>query len=168
MNKQKASIALVMVFGGLALLFNNCSNVGFSEVPVNSVVESSPADDGEPAPDTPALVAPVSTLTPADQVVQADPPEEVVVVPPLEDQAPLLSQPIIPVTALIDDQNLFEVYKCPNSDGKVMICHFPQGTNPPITECIGKTAVSTHFNHSREVIINGVTTTLVDYLGPCR
>jgi hypothetical protein len=141
--KPKVLTILMATLTGLATLaFNNCSDVEFSDVPAD-VVQSSPNVPG-------------SDLSNQEEqeILDRLPPEEVL-------------NPR-PITDLIDHPELFDLYRCPDSDG-VVICHFPDNVEAQHTQCVGRPAVPTHYDHVREYSLDGsANKTIQDYLGPCR
>lgn len=177
-NKWQAFSGIVALLAAVGLTYNNCTPVSVAEAPaaVQSLAESSVAGNNPAQPSdvdpVPAIPDPAAVLDPEHSHPETD-----VVIPTPEEQLDVVNnlppdlqtaEPI-PVTELIENPDLFEVFKCSSKDDSVMICHYPQGTSPPNTQCIGRPAVSTHFGHSRTVTLtDGSTKTLVDYLGPCR
>lgn len=148
MSKLRIAGLLMVGFGVLAFGFNNCSQVDFAQAPEKPVDAASIA---EPA----AEVGTTLDQTTIEEIIAQLPPEEVDV--------------IRPVTDLDNDPTLYDIYKCPNSDG-VVICHFPNEVEASATKCVGRSAVKSHYDHIRNY--TSATTnepkTIGDYLGPCR
>ncbi len=151
MNKTQVIGSVLGAFIFLALAFNNCSKVDVAdsaELPSNlSNQMQIPTENPEGS---------LPTLEEQNELLGSLPP------------SPENSEPI-PVTELIQHPELFEIYACAGGGSDVMICHFPESSNPPNTICIGRSAVTTHFSHFREVSQpDGSLKKLSDYLGPCR
>ena len=138
MSKVKATIVALAIVAPLLLAFNNCGEVGFKDA--GGV--------------TTEVVGTSLSTEEADAILAALPP------------AVLTDEPRA-VTDLELDPTLFAVYKCPDSDG-VVICHFPENVEAYGTKCIGRAAVSSHYDHIRHYEMDGVSKTIGDYLGPCR
>jgi hypothetical protein len=132
-----AALALVTLFA-----FNNCGDVSFKDV-------------AKPTGDTTGASTDGSGLT--DQATQ----DLINRLPPEEVTTPR------PITDLITNPELYERYKCPDSDG-VVICHFPDNVEAQVTQCIGRPAVDTHYDHVRDYNLGAGDKTIQDYLGPCR
>jgi hypothetical protein len=69
----------------------------------------------------------------------------------------------IPLRDVIDNPALLDQFACVEGDlSSVEICHFPEGSGNSHTQCIGRAAVDTHYDHVYP------ETGEFDYLGPCR
>lgn len=140
-------IQICILFGLLSILllfgFNNCgSEVGFKDI---ESVEKSGSDalDEDVQPATEEQIA---------EVVADIPQEELDVLRPVSD--------------LENDPSLLELYACDSSS--VLICHFPNNVEGQHSTCIGINAVTTHYDHIRQYLVDGETRQIGDYLGPCR
>jgi hypothetical protein len=143
MTKAKVIGSLMVGFGILAFGFNNCSKVDFEAMP-EKVVAAQTLDDGT-----------VIDQGDVDDLITRLPPGEV--------------DTLRPITDLENDPTLFDTYKCPDSDG-VVICHFPNEVEASATKCVGRPAVSSHYDHIRTYVSPSTnqSKTISDYLGPCR
>lgn len=146
MNKTQAFVVICVVSTLLLFGFNNCgSDVQFA--PIEDAVSQSSTGSGGSDSD----VAP-ATQDQIDQVTSNIPPED------LENPRP--------ITDLLNDPSLFDTYACDSTS--VLICHFPNNVEAQGTSCIGRSAVTSHYSHTREYIVDNDVRTISDYLGPCR
>jgi hypothetical protein len=143
--RAKIFLALFAISGAILLAFNNCSEVAFEkgEVAASGSPQSPAGDSGG------------GGLTPDEiqDIIDTLPPEEIDTPRPISD--------------LENDPTLYDRYKCPDSDG-VIICHFPENVEAQVTQCVGRPAVSTHYDHIRNYVKDSLNKTIGDYLGPCR
>ncbi len=132
----------MIAFGVLAFGFNNCSQVDF--VAEREKLTSQTLDDGT-----------VIDQDDVDDLITRLPPGEI--------------DTLRPITDLEKDPTLYTTYKCPTSDG-VVICHFPSEVEASATKCVGRPAVSSHYDHVRDYVspTTNLPKTIGDYLGPCR
>jgi hypothetical protein len=139
--RVKVFALFLAIIGAALLAFNNCSEVGFQNTPESKSVAPTGSGGGDLSQDE------------IDDIISRLPPDEV-------------NNPI-PVSELENDPTLYDRYKCPDSDG-VVICHFPDNVEDQHTQCIGRPAVPTHYDHIRDYVKDGATKEIGDYLGPCR
>jgi hypothetical protein len=153
MTRSRAMTVIVLTLGMAMASFNNCSDVGFSPAP-EDVANLNTNNINN---DTNSNINTNNDTSISDQDAQN-----------LIDQIPLdeLNNPR-PITDLLTDPGLYDRYKCPDSDG-VVICHFPDNVEAQVTQCIGRAAAQTHFDHIRTYIKDNVEKQISDYLGPCR
>lgn len=141
MSKYKAILMVTLLLVPVLAVFNNCGQaVGFKKA--TNEIESL---DSLSTPLTPEELAEVEARIPS--VPQNEEPR--------------------PVSDLEDDPALYELYKCPNSDG-IVICHFPENVQAFSTQCVGRSAVKTHFDHIRQYSVGAELQLIGDYLGVCR
>lgn len=144
---MKKILIFVIAGFGVAALFNNCSKVGFSEaVPGGSATSLSSAsgDEGSPV-----------NASDAD-LLRNLPPEEQGIYRPISD----LEDPV-------EGARLAEIYRCPDNNSGILLCHFPSSQDAEHTICVGSVnAALTHSGHELTVDANGMVQG--DYLGPCK
>jgi hypothetical protein len=142
MSKKIALGTIATLICVVLFAFNNCSDVSFKESDnsSSSVNTTGPSGSG-------------LTDQTTQELINRLPPEEV-------------TNPR-PITDLITNPELYERYKCPDSDG-VVICHFPDNVEAQVTQCVGRPAVDTHYDHVRNYNLGAGDKTIQDYLGPCR
>jgi len=138
MNKAKVMASVAVVSLGL-VFFNNCSDVGFQKT----------ASEAERAASASSFT---DLAEEAQDILERVPPEQI-------------DDPV-PVSELERDPSLYDLYSC--GDSGVMICHFPENVEAQSSNCVGRSAVRTHYDHIRQYIYNGVQKQIGDYLGPCR
>jgi hypothetical protein len=146
MNKTKILAGLALAVVVTSVGFNNCGKVSFTKAP--AVVAKLGAIE-EPSEDGDGIVLNDVEI---QEVITQIPPEQLDVIHPVSD--------------LETDPGLYDVYKC--GDTSVVICHFPNNVEDSHSTCVGRNAVSTHYDHIRSYVRTGVTKTIGDYLGPCR
>lgn len=148
MSKLQVAGYLMIGFGVLAFGFNNCSQVDFAQAPEKpAALATLDGTGGEVGTtlDQPAI----------DNIIAQLPPGE--------------ADTLRPITDLETDPTLYDLYKCPDSDG-VVICHFPSEVEAAGTKCVGRPAVPSHYDHIRSYVsaTTNEAKTIGDYLGPCR
>ncbi len=157
MNRKLSLLVLFVAMAGALLAFNNCGQVGFGK----GEADSSASQAGQ-AGQTGQASEDGQTSAPGEENLgQPDVDAFLAALPPDEVTAP------VPISELLNDPTLFERYKCPDSDG-IIICHFPENVESQNTQCIGRPAVQTHYDHIRNYNLSGVDKSISDYLGPCR
>jgi hypothetical protein len=134
-------IAFILVGLCVAVIgFNNCSKVEFSKATELPSVAGAQGEDDAGTPPTQDDIDNVNNL----------PPE--------------IKDTPIPVSEITQDPTLIDKFRC--GDGGVLICHFPNGWDDQHSQCIGESAVKSHFDHIREEL--GLDRPFYDYLGNCR
>jgi hypothetical protein len=183
MHKQKVINLGVMslFFVLLSFSFNNCGDVSFAPESLrDSGSEVGPGEFEDLSAEEPASAPIILSNEELAEVIEelSDEHEEhmevvldlsqeeyqvIVETIPEED----LDQPR-PVTDLIEDPSLYEVYSCGSGGQSVMICHFPENVEAQGTNCVGRSSVNTHFGHTRTYDLGDGPKQITDYLGPCR
>lgn len=174
MNRNITIISIVVFSAFILFGFNNCANdMAFKsagELPTGTNTEQNTDinTDASTESNTTNSVTDSSTSTGTSNnntttTIITDEVVETIVstLPPDEVENPR------PITDLVDHPELYETYKCPDSDG-VVICHFPENLEAQGTQCVGRGAVEAHFSHIRTYSSGGESKTIQDYLGPCR